>query len=71
MNDLRKDPLLNKWIAVLADSMPPEYYIKKSMPMIKALRQTPTAYYLMEMNMKRLQNCLPFEGELCRKAATR
>lgn len=29
MNDLRKDPLLNKWVAVLADSMPPEYYIEK------------------------------------------
>ena len=29
MNELRKDPLLNKWVAVLSDSKPPEYYLKK------------------------------------------
>ncbi len=29
MNELRKDPLLNKWVVVLNDSKPPEYYYIK------------------------------------------
>ena len=29
MHELRKDPLLNRWVAVLKDSKPVEYYLKK------------------------------------------
>ncbi len=29
MNELRKDPLLDKWVVVLSDSKPPEYYSKR------------------------------------------
>jgi UDPglucose--hexose-1-phosphate uridylyltransferase len=35
MHELRKDPLLSKWIVVLSNSMPPDYYLEMAAPLKK------------------------------------
>lgn len=35
MHELRKDPLISKWVVVLKDSMPPDYYTKLASPIEK------------------------------------